>query len=62
MLQVVEAALTAGLPVALATSGLKDVVLEHISHAGLGHIFNDTKGNLGAPSQRHFSSAHHHPM
>eukprot|EP01051_Picozoa_sp_SAG22_P012028 SAG22_NODE_1215_length_5146_cov_1.556965_3_plen_270_part_00 len=41
-----EAAIARGLPVAVATSGLKDVVLGHLRHAGLDGMFSDAKGNL----------------
>ena len=44
-----EAAVARGLPVALATSGLKEIVLQHLRHAGLDQIFSDQQANLGAP-------------
>ena len=41
-----QAALARGLPVAVATSGLKGVVLGHLREAGLDGMFSDARGNL----------------
>jgi beta-phosphoglucomutase-like phosphatase (HAD superfamily) len=41
-----RAAEAAGIPVAVATSGLRDHVESHLKHAGLDDLFNSQKGNL----------------
>jgi beta-phosphoglucomutase-like phosphatase (HAD superfamily) len=35
-----------GIPIALATSGLRDHVEDHLRHAGLDDLFNDKRNNL----------------
>ena len=41
-----RAADAAGIPVAVATSGLRDHVEAHLEHAGLSDLFNASKGNI----------------
>ena len=43
---IARAAEAAGIPVAVATSGLRDHVESHLEHAGLDDLFNSAKGNV----------------
>ena len=46
VVKIAREAVAAGIPCAVATSGLRDHVVDHLHHAGLDDLFNSTKNNI----------------